>query len=144
MKPIYMVCLVLILFSVASGIGMAQEKWMPDPQLRKAIREHLEIPINVLLTKEHLLMLESFEAQNIGIRDIKGLEFAENLVNFNIGSNEVEDIIPLRNLVKLQGLSLYANQVSNLSPLRFLTSLVYLNAAHNPITDLSPLQITPI
>ena len=49
-------------------------------------------------------MLESFEAQNIGIRDIKGLEFAENLVNLNIGSNQVEDILPLRNLVKITGI----------------------------------------
>ena len=136
MKQIFTACLCLLsTYSVAS----AQENWMPDFQFRKAIREHLEIPINVPLTKQHLLMLESLEAQNIGIRNIKGLEFAENLVNLNIGSNQVEDILPLRNLVKLQGLSLYANQVSNLSPLESLTSLVYLNAAHNPITDLSPL-----
>ena len=104
MKQIFTACLCLLsTYSVAS----AQENWMPDFQFRKAIREHLEIPINVPLTKQHLLMLESFEAQNIGIRNIKGLEFAENLVNLNIGSNQVEDILPLRNLVKLQGLSLY-------------------------------------
>ena len=137
MKQVFTACLCLLSIY---GVAPAQENWMPDSQLRKAIREHLEIPINVPLTKKHLLMLESFEAQNVGIRDIKGLEFAENLVNLNIGSNQVEDILPLRNLVKLQGLSLYANQVSNLSPLESLTSLVYLNVAHNPITDLSPLS----
>ena len=137
MKQIFTACLCLL---STYGVASAQENWMPDFQLRKAIREHLGIPINVPLTKQHLFMLESFEAQNIGIRQIKGLEFAENLVNLNIGSNQVEDILPLRNLVKLQGLSLYANQVLNLSPLKSLTSLVYLNAAHNPIIDLSPLS----
>ena len=141
MKQIYAYTLYLLFFfGTACGISFAQAEWMPDAQLRKAIREQLEIPANVRLTKAHLLMLESFESQHSGIRDIKGLEFAENLVNFNIGSNEVRDTSPLRNLVKLRGLSLYANQVSDVSPLERLTSLSYLNVANNPISDLSPLS----
>ena len=51
MKPIYLVGLVLILFGVASSVGMAQEEWMPDPNLRQAVREALELPDDVLLTQ---------------------------------------------------------------------------------------------
>ena len=140
MKPIYLVGLVLILFNVASGVGMAQEAWMPDANLRQAVKEALELPTDSPLTKEKMQQLTHLEKQNNGIGNIQGLEFARNLTNLNLGSNEIRDIHPLHNLVKLQGLSLYANQVSDLSPLKSLTSLVYLNAAHNPITDLSPLS----
>ena len=140
MKPIYLVGLVLILFGVASSVGMAQEEWMPDPNLRQAVREALELPTDSPLTKEKMQQLTYLEKQNNGIRNIQGLEFARNLENLNLGSNQVRDIRPLRNLVKLRGLSLYANQVSDLSPLRSLTLLVYLNAAHNPVADLSPLS----
>ena len=113
---------------------------MPDANLRQAVREALKLPADSPLTKEAMEQLTHLEKQNNGIRNIQGLEFAQNLENLNLGSNQVRDIRPLRNLVKLQGLSLYANQVSDLSPLRSLTLLVYLNAAHNPVTDLSPLS----
>ena len=140
MQPIYIVCLVLILFGVRSSVGMAQEDWMPDANLREAVREALELPTDSPLTKEKMQQLTYLEKQNNGIGNIQGLEFAHNLENLNLGSNQLQDIRPLRNLAKLRGLSLYNNQVSDLSPLRFLTLLVYLNVAHNPITDLSPLS----
>ena len=113
---------------------------MPDLNLRQAVRETLEMPADLPLTKEKIQQLTHLEKQNNGIRNVQGLEFAQNLENLNLGSNQVRDIRPLRNLVKLQGLSLYDNQVSDLSPLKSLTLLVYLNVAHNPITDLSHLS----
>lgn len=116
------------------------EEWMPDSNLRAAIRDKLELPDEVPLTKDNIERLTHLEAQHNEIHSIQGLEFAQNLANLNLGSNHLQDINPLRNLVKLRGLSLYKNQASDLSPLRSLTLLVYLNAAHNPITDLSPLS----
>ncbi|RKU15616.1 hypothetical protein C6503_13625 [Candidatus Poribacteria bacterium] len=113
------------------------EDWMPDANLRAAVREKLGLPPEVSLTKENIKQLTHLEAQNRRIRHIHGLEFAENLAEgLNLGINLIQDISPLRSLKKLRGLSLLGNQVSDLSPLASLTSLVYLNCAFNPISDL--------
>ena len=126
---------------VVCGQAFPQEPhWMPDANLRQAIQEALALPPDSLLTKEKMQQLTHLEARNKGIRNIQGLEFAQNLVNLNLGRNQVRDINALRNLVKLQELSLYRNQISDLSPLQALTSLVYLNMSDSPISDLSPLS----
>ena len=137
--------------------------WMPDPALRAAVREVLGIPADVLLTKDNLHGLERLILSGKGIADIKGLEFAQNLVHLhlgdegnyvmdlsplatltslmylNVGANQVVDLRPLTNLTNLTGLSLWNNQVTDISPLRSLTSLVYLNLANNRVSDLSSL-----
>ena len=122
-------------FWVTTAITSAPEDhWMPDPNLRTAIREKLELPDEVPLTKGNIKSLIHLEAQNKEIRSIQGLEFAQNLeVGLNLGGNLIADITLLQNLTKLRGLVLLGNQVSDLSPLESLTSLVYLNAAYNPI-----------
>ena len=137
MRQIFIIGLCML---IVCSVAWAQEEWMPDPNLRLAVREALELSTNSPLTKEKMQQLTYLEKQNNGIRNIQGLEFAHNLENLNLGRNQVQDIRPLSNLVKLRGLSLYANRVSDLSSLRSLTLLVYLNAARNPITDLSPLS----
>ncbi len=139
------------------------EPWMPDPALRAAIREALALPAVVPLTQEKMLQLDRLNAGGKGITDIKGLEFAQNLVylhlgdegNYvtdlsplttvtslmylNVGGNQVADLRPLANLTNLTGLSLWYNQVTDISPLRSLTALTYLNLADNYVSDLSPL-----
>ena len=140
-----------------------QTHWMPDPALRAAIREELGLPETVPLTKEDMQGLKRLNAEGKGIADIKGLEFAQNLVslhlgdegnyvvdlsplatltslrNLNVGGNQVANLRPLVNLTNLTGLSLWNNQVTDVSSLRALTSLTYLNLADNRIIDLSPL-----
>ena len=119
----------------------AAEEWMPDANLRAAVREKLGLSNDVPLTKDNIKQLTHLEAQNREIRSIQGLEFAENLeVGLNLGGNLIQDITPLQSLTKLRGLVLLGNQVSDLSPLEPLTSLLYLNAAHNPISDLRVLS----
>ncbi|MCG9134203.1 sigma-70 family RNA polymerase sigma factor [Candidatus Poribacteria bacterium] len=141
----------------------ATDPWMPDPALRDAIREELALPAVVPLTKETLLQLRHLHTGGKGITDLKGLEFAHNLVNLhlgnagnyitdlsplatlisltylNVGGNQVVDLKPLTNLTHLTGLSLWNNQVTDISPLSSLTALTYLNLADNYVTDLRPL-----
>jgi len=138
MKGVYIVF--AILWMSIAIVPAQEEHWMPDTNLRTAIQEKLELSDEVPLTKENIKSLIHLEAQNKGIRNIQGLDFAQNLEHLNLGSNSIQDISPLRNLTKLRGLSLYKNQVSDLSLLESLTSLVYLNVVHNPIRDLSPLS----
>ena len=140
-----------------------QTHWMPDPALRAAIREELGLPETAPLTKDDIQGLEHLNAEGRGIADIKGLEFARNLVDLhlgdegnyvvdlsplttltalmhlNMGGNQVADLKPLATLTNLIGLSLWNNQVTDVSPLRSLTSLTYLNVADNRVSDLSPL-----
>ena len=139
------------------------ETWMPDPALRAAVRDALGIPADALLTKDNMQGLERLNAGGRGIADIKGLEFARNLVHLhlgnegnyvidlspiatlnsltylNVGGNQVADLRPLTNLTNLTGLSLWNNQVTDISPLSSLTSLTYLNLADNHVSDLSSL-----
>ncbi len=138
-------------------------QWMPDAALRAAVREALTLPESVPLTKEQMQELRYLTAGGKGITDIRGLEFAQNLVqlhlgdagnyvtdlspivtltaltHLNVGSNRVADLRPLANLTHLTGLSLWNNQVTDVSPLRSLTALTYLNLADNYVSDLTPL-----
>lgn len=136
------ICMVITFLWMFATIAPAQEDhWMPDPNLRAAIREKLGLSDEMPLTKDNIKRLIHLEAQHSGIRSIQGLEFAQNLeIGLNLGVNLIEDITPLQNLTKLRGLVLLDNQVSDLSSLESLTSLVYLNAAYNPINDLSVLS----
>ncbi|MDE0009982.1 MAG: sigma-70 family RNA polymerase sigma factor [Candidatus Poribacteria bacterium] len=138
-------------------------QWMPDAALRTAVREALALSEDIPLTKERMQELQHLTASGKGITNIKGLEFAQNLVqlhlgdegnyvtdlsplatltslaHLNVGGNEVKDLRPLANLTNLTGLSLWYNRVTDVSPLRSLTSLTYLNLADNRISDLTPL-----
>ena len=136
------ICMVITFLWMFATIAPAQEDhWMPDPNLRAAVRAKLGLSDEMPLTKDNIKRLTHLEAQHRGIRSIQGLEFAQNLeVGLNLGVNLIEDITPLRSLTKLRGLALLDNQVSDLSPLASLISLVYLNAAYNPINDLSVLS----
>ena len=137
--------------------------WMPDPALRAAVREELALPAAVPLTPEMLLELQRLHTGGKSITDLKGLEFAQNLVDLhlgdegnaiinlrplatltnltylNVGGNQVTDLMPLANLTHLTGLSLWNNRVNDISALASLTALTYLNLADNYVDDLSPL-----
>ena len=118
------------------------EAWMPDSALRAAIREELALPTAIPLTKDKLRGLRRLKTGGKGITDIKGLEFAQNLVYLHLGNtgNYITDLAPLATLTSLMDLNLGGNQVTNLSPLRSLTSLIHLNLANNRVSDLSPLE----
>lgn len=140
MKQVYRFYLcIFIFFSVACSVVSAQEGWMPDAALRTTIREALALPVPVPLTKENILGLNSLDARDKGITDIQGLEFAQNLTNFDFGGNHIQDISPLQHLSKLSGISLFGNQISDLSPLIELRTLTGLNLGLNQIGDISPL-----
>ena len=135
--------LCLLLVSVAGYAQEAPETWMPDPALREAVREALELPAGVPLTKDHIRELDIFIAEGRGISDLTGLEFAINLREANLGDNSITDLRPLANLAHLAELGLPENRISDISPLAGLPNLVFLIISHNPISDLSPLAELP-
>ena len=133
----------LLSVSVVGYAQEAPETWMPDPALREAVREALELPAEVPLTKDHMRDLDIFIAEGRGISDLTGLEFAINLRGAILGDNSITDLRPLANLAHLEELDLPENRISDISPLAGLPNLLQLRISLNPISDLSPLAGLP-
>lgn len=74
---------------------------MPDPNLRKAIRQKLEIDTDTPLTKADMLELRRLDASRFNITNLTGLEHAINLEFLIVAQNKIQDIRPLANLTKL-------------------------------------------
>ena len=139
MKSIYIVCLVLILFGVASSVGIAQEEWMPDANLRRTVRESLELPDDVLLTQLEIKQLTEVDASESQITDLTGLEHATNVTWLKLGVNEIRDISPLAGLIRLEALWIFVNPLSDISPLANLVNLKTLDLGVCQITNIRPL-----
>ena len=137
--------LAFVLLSVTIVISpLFAEDWLPDPNLRMAIRavlrEEIGLPDHTPLTKEHLEHFTHLEADNSNISNLTGLEHATNLQDFNADSNQISDLTPLSGLVQLHTLSLRENQVSDITPLLNLTTLHRLNLSINQVSDITPLE----
>ena len=81
----------LLLFRIAE----AQEDWMPDANLRAAIRETLGLPEDAKFTKVDMLKLEYLDFWRLGIRDLTSMEQAKNLEWFSFAVNDVSDLVAL-------------------------------------------------
>ena len=130
------------MFSI-TVIASAQEEWMPDPNLRQAVREKLNLPQNTPLTVLHLKRLYDLVVLESDIADLRGLEHAVNLYFLHLSNSRIVDLTPLTNLASLEVLKLYHNKISDISPLANLTNLEELNLSSNSISDLYPLASLP-
>ena len=140
MKQICKWCLcVLSLFGTMCSVASAQEDWMPDPNLRQAVRDQLALPADNPLLKTDMKRLTGLDGRKRGITDITGLEHATYLQWTNLGENEIRDISPLAALIHLEGLWIYVNPISNLLPLANLVNLKQLNLGICEISDIRPL-----
>ena len=111
---------------------------IPDPNLRAAIERALVKKSTITLTD--MLKLTSLEAENAGIEDLTGIEFATNLTELYLRGNRTSDVAPLTHLKKLKALGLGSNQLSDISPLAQLKNLVELDLGGNQLSDISPLN----
>jgi internalin A len=71
--------------------------------------------------------------------DLQPIANLTNLTYLNISYSTVDNIQPLKGLVKLRELDLNRNYIKDLQPLVKLTNLVSLNLKSNKIQDLQPL-----
>ncbi len=130
----------MVALFIGTNATYAQEThWMPDPNLRQAVRETQDIPENVPLTIRDLQRMTGLVILGTDISTLQGLEYAENLAFLHISDSTVSDLTPLENLVSLKVLKLYENQISDIAPLAKLTNLEELNLATNQIQNISPL-----
>ena len=145
MKRFYTLFLILLAITTwISYLANAQEKdWMPDANLREAVRQELEIDANTPLTKADMLQLVALDTVKLQITekisDLTGLEHAINLELLIVLRNQVQDLRPLASLTKLTFLDLGGNAISDVSPLAGLINLKVLRLWINQIVDVSPL-----
>ena len=123
----------------ASLYAENEEDWMPDPALRKAVREKLQLPDTTPLSLPDMLKIRDLVVLESDIANLQGLEHAVNLRFLHISRSEIVDISPLANLVDLRTLALYHNKIVDISPLANLINLEELILHHNEIVDFSPL-----
>ena len=141
--------------------GFAQVVDIPDPNLREALREALNLTPGEPITREAMLQLTNLRLAGLGVADLTGLQYAQNLENLHIGRNplsditivgtltrlitlrahycDISDISPFANLVKLRTLSLHGNKIADVTPLANLRALRGLRIDGNRIADHSPL-----
>ncbi len=125
---------------------------IPDKNLEKAIREHLNMPSGDI-TKENMLWLIELVADGYetdghagpikhsnGIKDLTGLEYAKNLESLSMNYNDIIDIAPLKGLSNLGSLYLDWNMIKNIETLSNLTSLKVLALSANGMSDISSLS----
>ena len=134
----------LLVFAVAATLllphaSAPQVVEIPDPNLRQAVREKLELPDETPITQQEMLRLEKLTAKDAQIEDITGLEYATNLKSLVLPVNNIQDIIPVKGLVELEFLSLRNNPITNLTPLANLTNLTYINIGGVKLSDITPL-----
>ena len=133
-------CVVAIILFCFSVTTFAQEEnWMPDPELRQAVREHLNLPQGTPLTTFHLRELTDLIVLSSNISNLQGLEHAKNLHFLHLSRSKIGDLAPLKNLVSLTVLKVYNNQISNITPLANLINLEELDLSANQISNIKPL-----
>ena len=129
---------------------------IPDYQLRTAVLELLGKDSGAEIYTDDLKSLTELKLRLMFIRDLEGLQHAENLVSLTLGvsspspdpdeegfPNRVHDLSPLSGMTRLVELNLARVQVSDLSPLAGLTGLEHLDIGFNRVEDLSPIVGLP-
>ena len=107
-----------------------------DPNLQAAVEAELGVSNP---TPTDMLALTQLEANEQGITELIGLEYAVNLKDVDLSFNQISDISALTGLANLANVNLAANQITDISPFVGLTNLQQLGLTENQISDISAL-----
>ena len=113
---------------------------IPDPNLRSAVTAKLGKPSSANIYRADMAGLTRLKAGASEIRELTGLQFANNLRVLELGSNSISDVSVLTGLSKLAHLGLKDNFISDLSPLVAnpgLGSEDVIDVTNNPLSYLS-------
>ena len=129
-----------LLFYIVSCLPLfAQVIHIPDPGLRSEIQRRLNLPDGQPLTREAIHQLTYLDADDLGITNLSGLEYAINLEGLELSGNALTDISPIAFLSQLRRLILVGNNIEDVTPLANLRRLRELNLRGNPLSNLRPL-----
>ena len=122
-----------VTFTAVAGEGVI----IPDSNLRVAVRNALGMAPSDEITPADLATLTRLDANDAGISDLTGLEFATNLTWLDLWNNSISDISAVSGLTKLTSLRLENNSISDISAVSGLTKLTSLDLWNNSISDIS-------
>ena len=127
--------------SSESDSSPSDEVFIPDTALRTYIEKKLKKSPGETITQAEMNTIEFLlGGDNLGIKNLRGLEAAKNLRQLSLSDNRISDLTPLANLTQLRYLPLRDNAISDLTPLANLTQLQALSLDRNQkISDLTPL-----
>ena len=111
--------------------------WIPDDNLRAAVRNKLGLANGDTLTKSKMTRLTFLSAGQSNIADLTGLEYATRLNTSDLSENSISDVSHLKDLTNLKWLDLRKNSISDVSHLKDLTKLTWLHLSKNSISDAS-------
>ena len=137
---------ILLIFSISIHVGHVQNAvaneadWMPDANLRTAVRSVLNLNNNDTLTQAGMANLTGLTARNAQISSLTGLEHATNLQKLDLRDNTISNISALSGLTNLESLKFKGNNISSVSALSGLTNLTLLNLKENNISSISDLS----
>ena len=141
MKRFYTLFVILLtLNSSLNGANADEAQWMPDANLRTAVRSALNLNNNDTLTQAGMANLTRLTARNAQISSLTGLEHATNLTSLDLRDNTISNISALSGLTDLESLKLKGNNISSVSALSGLTNLTVLNLKENNISNISDLS----
>ncbi len=113
---------------------------IPDPNLKDVIERQLGKNPGDAITPADMERLNRIEADENGIQDLTGLEYATNLERIELRHNAIANLTALTNLTKLENIKLRGNQITDVAPLAKLFNVEWMGLEENQITDLAPLQ----
>ena len=117
----------------------AQQVDMPDPNLRHAAKEALNLPAGAPIMRAHMRQLKKLDVTETHITNLTGLEHASHLSELKIGHNpRLSDLTPIAKLMELNYLDAGRCNIFNISPLAGLKNLTFLQLNRNYIKDLTP------
>ena len=137
MKRFSTLLAILLLLSISIHVGPVQNAvaneadWMPDANLRTAVRSALSLGNKGALTQAGMANLTALTAKNVQISNLTGLEHATNLTQLDLRGNTISSISALSGLTNLESLKLKGNAISSVSALSGLTNLTLLNLKEN-------------
>ena len=137
----FLVFLIAAILFIAQPVS-AQIVEIPGPNLRSAIEETLGLPAGSTITPQQMLELKELDAEQRGITDLTGLEFATNVTSLYLGNNRISDLSPLSGLKQLRQLVLTGNSIDSsldISPLLNLDDLSLLAIGACRISDITVL-----
>ncbi len=112
----------------------------PDTNLRLKVVETLGKPNNAKITSREMLTLTTLNADNAGINEIEGLQYAYNLTTLTLNNNNIVDADPLASLTQLTTLSIDNNDITDVAAIGFLQQLETLSLENNKISDIVPVM----
>ena len=134
-------CVLLSILAILNmGVSIAEaQRWIPDTNLRAAVRDALDLADGDRLTKAAIRDMTELSASRSQISDLTGLEFATNVIVLKLNGNSISDLSPLSGLENLTGLHIWSNDITDVSPLADMTQLEVLRFTKNSVSDLSAL-----